>query len=142
MKHNNIQEGEMMENLDLYRCEICGNMVEVILSGGGEIICCGKSMQKLLPKTHEEAIQEKHVPVFVKYDDNAGDIRVGEVLHPMLKDHYIMFIQAVSQDKRCTYLKYYVPSETPMLYLNNFDQFNYAREFCNIHGLWEGKNND
>jgi len=129
-----------MENLDLYRCEICGNIIEVVLSGGGELVCCGKPMQKMLPQANEESMQEKHVPIFLKYDNGEGDIRVGEVLHPMLKEHYIMFIQAISKDKKSSYLKYLSPNEEPKLSLHNIDSYNYAREFCNIHGLWEGKN--
>ena len=58
-------KGEIMERLDLYRCEICGNLVEIILSGGGELVCCGQAMQKLDAKNAEEAMLEKHIPVFV-----------------------------------------------------------------------------
>ena len=131
-----------MERYELYRCDICGNMVEIRISGGGELVCCGKPMKKLEPKYHEEAVMEKHVPVIIKHDDKNGEIRVGEILHPMTDEHYIMFIQAISEDKKYSGLKYLNPNEEPKMLLDNLEHKIYAREFCNIHGLWEGKNND
>ena len=89
----------MTERLDLYRCEICGNLVQVILAGGGELVCCGQPMELVKGKTQEE-MQEKHIPVFIS--ENGTDIvQVGTVLHPMNDDHYIMFIETISEDKNC-----------------------------------------
>ena len=129
-----------MQNLDLYKCNICQNIVEVLSAGGGELVCCGKPMEKLEPKFFEEAIMEKHVPVFVKHNDNGYEVRVGEVLHPMTKEHYIMFIQAISPDKKCVQLKFLNPYEEPKMFLSKLDSDWFAREYCNMHGLWEGKN--
>ena len=129
-----------MERLDLYRCEICGNLVEVILSGEGELVCCGQPMKKLDAKTQENAMLEKHVPVFVKTQDNGNEVRVGEVLHPMTDEHYIMFIEAISEDKNHAQLQFLHPGDEPKMILQDKLGKTYAREFCNLHGLWEGNN--
>ena len=132
-------KGEIMERLDLYRCEICGNLVEIILSGGGELVCCGQAMQKLDAKNAEEAMLENHIPVFVKRDDTGNEVRVGEVLHPMNDDHYIMFIETISEDKNHVQLQYLHPGEEPKMLLQQKLGKTLAREFCNLHGLWEGE---
>ena len=126
-----------MEKLDFYRCNICGNIVQVLNNGAGELVCCGKPMTKMEPQLEEESMQEKHVPVFIKYENNQGEIRVGEILHPMTKEHYIMFIQAISKDKSETHLKFLYPEMEPKLFLNDIDNYSSAFEYCNIHGLWE-----
>lgn len=127
-----------MEKFDLYKCEICGNIVQIVINGGGEMICCGKPMQKLQPQTKEEAIMEKHVPIFVKLEEGTTEIRVGEVLHPMTNEHYLMFIQAISEDKNFAQIKYLYPDNEPKMEL--YGDYSNALEYCNIHGLWEGKN--
>ena len=128
-----------MERLDLYRCEICGNLVEVILVGGGELVCCGQMMQKVSGQNREEAIFEKHIPVFVKNENNNYEVRVGEVLHPMTEEHYIMFIETISEDKKHVQLEYLYPGQEPRMLLENKSGKTLAREFCNLHGLWEGQ---
>lgn len=128
-----------MEQLDLYKCEVCGNIVEVVINGGGELICCGQPMKKLEPKDSEIAMLEKHIPVFIKHDDNV-EIRVGEVLHPMINEHYIMFIEAISDGGSFVQRKYLYPSQEPKMFLKEISKDTIAREYCNIHGLWEGKN--
>lgn len=128
-----------MERLDLYRCEICGNLVEVILVGGGELVCCGQMMQKVSGQNREEAIFEKHIPVFVKNENNNYEVRVGEVLHPMTEEHYIMFIETISEDKKQAQLEYLYPGQEPRMLLENKSGKTLAREFCNLHGLWEGQ---
>ncbi len=128
-----------MERLDLYRCEICGNLVEVILSGGGELVCCGQPMHKLDAKNHEDAMLEKHIPIFVKNQDNGVEVRVGEILHPMIDEHYIMFIETISEDKNHIQLQYLYPGNEPKMLLKEKLGKTLAREFCNLHGLWEGE---
>lgn len=128
-----------MERLDLFRCEICGNLVEVILSGGGELVCCGQPMLKLDAKNREDAMLEKHIPIFVKNQDNGVEIRVGEILHPMVDEHYIMFIETISEDKNHVQLQYLHPGNEPKMLLKEKLGKTLAREFCNLHGLWEGK---
>ncbi len=126
----------MTEKLDLYKCNICGNFVEVVFSGEGELVCCGQPMEKLVAKKHtEEMLDEKHVPVLEK-TENGYDIRVGSVIHPMEENHYITFIEAISNDKKYVKRKYLEPHEQPILNLKCSCDKVVAREFCNIHGLW------
>ena len=127
----------MTERLDLYRCEICGNLVQVIIAGGGELVCCGQPMELDKGKTQEE-MQEKHIPVFIS--ENGTDIvQVGTVLHPMNDDHYIMFIETISEDKNCVHLQYLHPGQEAKMLLEKKIGKMKAIEFCNLHGLWEGE---
>ncbi len=128
-----------MEKLDLYKCEICGNLVEVIIAGGGELVCCGQHMLKVEGKNQEEAMMEKHVPVFVKHDDGGEEVRVGEVLHPMDDNHYIMFIETISEDRNHVQLQFLHPHEEPKMLLKEKLGKTLAREFCSLHGLWQGE---
>ena len=128
-----------MERLDLYKCEICGNMVEVILVGGGELVCCGQPMKKLEAQEQEDAMLEKHIPIFIKNSDNKDEVRVGEVLHPMTEEHHIVFIETISDDRNKVQLQYLYPGDEPKMLLNDDFKNLTAREFCNLHGLWEGK---
>ena len=127
-----------MERLDFYRCETCGNLVQVILNGDGELFCCGKPMQQLVGKNKEEAMLEKHVPVFYR-TERGDEVRVGEILHPMLNEHYIMFIETISEDKNHVQLQYLHPGEEPRMVLKEKLGKTLAYEFCNLHGLWEGE---
>lgn len=129
----------MTERLDLYRCEICGNLVQIILAGGGELVCCGQPMQLVKGKRDEEMKTEKHVPVFKVNDDNKNIVQVGSILHPMEKEHYIMFIETISQDKNHLELQYLHPGDKPEMILENKFGKTLAYEFCNLHGLWEGE---
>lgn len=128
-----------MERLDLYKCDICGNVVEVILNGNGELVCCGQPMKKMEAQQQEEAMMEKHIPVFVSLDGGYQEVRVGEVLHPMLPEHYIMFIETISKDKSQTQLKFLKPGEEPKMLLKDSFGEAIAREYCSIHGLWQSK---
>ena len=129
----------MTEINELYRCSICGNIVEVVNTGEGELVCCGKPMEKIEAKKHEDALNEKHLPVLIKDENDKYIIRVGEVEHPMTEEHYIMFIEAVSKDKKYLKRVYLRPNEKPELdpacKCANLD----ARELCNIHGLFESE---
>ena len=129
----------MTERLELYRCEICGNLVQVILSGEGELVCCGQPMQLAKGKTHDEMITEKHVPVFIVNENGQDIVQVGTVLHPMNDDHYIMFIETISEDKNHLQLQYLHPGEEAKMILEKKIGKTLAYEFCNLHGLWEGE---
>lgn len=130
----------MTERLELYKCETCGNLVQVVLPGIGELVCCGKPMTRLEPHTLEdEALDEKHVPVFVSTDENGEEVRVGTKLHPMTEEHYIQFIQTISDGKNHTELQYYSPFDLPIMVLKDKLGIDKAQAFCNIHGLWEGE---
>ncbi len=128
----------MTKKLDIYKCEICGNLIEVVLSGVGELVCCGQPMALQIPNK-TDAAAEKHVPFFVKKDSEL-EVRVGSVLHPMTEEHYIQFIEVVSKDGRYVKRKYLYPNEEPIFALRCYDIGDLtAREFCNLHGLWEAE---
>lgn len=129
-----------MKRLDLYKCEVCGNIVQTLFVGGGELVCCGLPMKKLEIQTKENAMLEKHVPIFMKNENGEDEIRVGEILHPMTEEHHIMLIEAISEDKNCVQMKFLYPNEEPKMILHEKTNKMIARELCNIHGLWEGNN--
>ena len=128
----------MTEKLNLYRCKICGNLVEVVLEGEGVLVCCNEEMELLQPGTKDGA-KEKHIPV-IEILGTTKIIKIGSIPHPMEKEHYIQFIEAISNDKRYVKRKYLYENEEPEMIikcLNNDDFF--AREYCNIHGLYSNK---
>lgn len=129
-----------MKKLDLYKCEICGNIVQTLFVGEGELVCCGQPMKKLEIQTKENAMLEKHVPIFMKDKNGNNEIRIGEVLHPMTEEHHIMLIEAISEDQNCVQIKFLHPNEEPKMILHEKTNRMTARELCNIHGLWEGNN--
>lgn len=117
----------------VYRCEICGNIVEVINAGGGTLVCCGHNMT-LLAENTVDASTEKHIPVIEKTADGIK-VKVGSVPHPMEDKHFIMFIELVADGK--VYRQYLKPGSTPEAVFNvKGDNFT-AREYCNLHGLWK-----
>lgn len=128
-------------NIEIYKCEICGNIVQKLHDGGGELVCCGEEMTKLEPKKNEESITEKHVPIFVETENSSTEIRVGEVLHPMTEEHHIEFIEAVNETDNTIKIKFLNLDDEPKMHI---DCTNYKKafEYCNIHGLWEGYKND
>lgn len=128
----------MTERLEMYRCEICGNLVQVILAGGGELVCCGQPMTLLKPNTMENVALEKHIPVYIQRE-NGVEIQVGSELHPMNDDHYIMFIESISEDRNRVKLQYLHPGEEAKMLLEQKLGKEKALEFCNLHGLWEGE---
>ena len=130
----------MTYRLELYRCNTCGNLVEVLLEGNGELVCCGVPMQPLIPQWKEAEGVEKHVPVISKNECGNTVIRVGSIPHPMDDEHYIMFIQAVSNDKSRIWTDFLKPGDIPKMSLSSDVNDLFAREYCNIHGLWEGFN--
>lgn len=128
----------MTERLEMYKCEVCGNTVQIILEGFGQLVCCGQPMLKMTPKKSDETAQEKHVPVFVKTDDGA-EIRVGSTPHPMEDEHYIMFVETISKDKNRMQLQYLYPHQEPKMVVKEVIDKATALEYCNVHGLWEGE---
>ncbi len=124
----------MTGHLEFYRCEICGNIVQVMHSGEGELVCCGKPMIKLEPKGLEQEMKEKHVPVFIGHKI----IQVGSEIHPMNEEHHIEFIQALTEDKKCVVTKFLNINEEPKMNFEEDKKFNCAIEYCNLHGLWKG----
>lgn len=130
----------MTEKLSLYKCSVCGNLVQVILPAGGELVCCGKPMTHLEPKNNsDEMLEEKHVPYFI-HDNNNEYIQIGSTLHPMSNEHFIQFVEVFSQDKNKVILQYFSPDEKPIMNLDASLAKNCSSlAYCNIHGLWEGE---
>ncbi|MBR6098813.1 desulfoferrodoxin FeS4 iron-binding domain-containing protein [bacterium] len=130
----------MTERLEFYRCKICGNLIQVILDGAGELVCCGENMEKLTANTQEKVNGEYHIPVYVKDDNGFTSIQVGKELHPMTEEHHIEFIERISEDKTKIQLEYMHTDKEPRMELQNTAGRECAVEFCNIHGLWGGHN--
>ena len=123
----------MAEKLEVYKCEACGNIVEVVHGGQGELVCCGEPM-KLMKENTVDAAKEKHVPVTEK---TAGGVKVklGDVAHPMEEKHYIEWIEIIADGK--AYRQFLNPGEAPEATFNvEADQVT-ARGYCNLHGLWK-----
>jgi len=126
----------MTNRYEIYKCDICGNVVEVLMTGEGELVCCGEPMLLEEPKTGD-MLGEKHVPVFESINDKVV-VKVGEVPHPMEETHYIQMIEVFSND--VLFRKFLEPKDEPEFKLDCYNEFTHAREYCNIHGLWTGKN--
>ncbi len=124
---------EMTERLEVYKCDICGNIVEVLHSGAGELVCCGEPMTLLEVQTEAKEGKEKHVPVIEKTEKGVV-VKVGSIPHPMEEKHYIEWIQVVTDAK--VMRKFLKPGEVPEAEFETADEIVYAREYCNIHGLW------
>lgn len=129
----------MTKKLELYRCNICGNLAEIILPGDGELVCCGEVMEHLKAKNNDSETNEKHVPVFIKNDNGKEEVRVGSTPHPMEQEHYITFIETISPDYNSAKLQFLHPGEDAKMIIGEKLGKMLAREFCNIHGLWEGQ---
>ena len=125
----------MTQKLQVYKCEVCGNIVEVLQGGNGQLVCCGKPM-KLLVENTTDAAREKHVPVVEKV---AGGykVRVGSVPHPMEEKHFIEWIELVAGDK--AYRQFLSPGQAPEAFFSVEAESVFAREYCNLHGLWKGQ---
>lgn len=132
----------MTEKLQLYRCNICNNLVEVLIEGNGELICCDHPME--LITEHESEVKElndKHVPVIEKTIEGVN-VRVGAVKHPMTEEHHIIFIQAISKDKKYIKTKYLdANKDEAELNLKCNCPNIWSRALCNIHGLFKGEYN-
>jgi len=123
----------MAERLEVYKCEACGNIVEVLTGGGGELVCCGEPM-KLMVENTVDAAKEKHVPVIEKVDGGVK-VSVGSVAHPMEPEHYIEWIEIIVNGK--AYRQFLKPGDAPEAVFKVEAQAVTAREYCNLHGLWK-----
>jgi len=124
----------MAERLEVYKCEVCGNIVEVLHGGDGELVCCGQPMSRLVENT-VDAAKEKHVPVIEKVEGGVK-VKVGDVAHPMEEKHYIEWVEIIADGK--AYRQFLNPGEAPEATFNVEAGQITAREYCNIHGLWKG----
>ena len=119
----------------IYKCNICGNIVEVIHIGVGQLVCCGQPMELLTEKAEDVGL-EKHVPV-IERRSNKVKVKVGSIPHPMEEKHYIEWIEIIADDKTCR--KFLKPGEKPEAEFETTAKKIHAREYCNIHGLWKTK---
>lgn len=124
----------MTNRLEIYKCEICGNIVEMIHEGAGTLVCCGQPM-KLFKENTFDAAKEKHVPVVERIADGVK-VTVGSEEHPMEEDHYIEWIQIVVDGK--AYRQFLNPHDLPVAIFKVEGDNIIAREYCNKHGLWKG----
>jgi superoxide reductase len=123
----------MADQLQVYKCEACGNIVEVLHGGAGELVCCGAPM-KLFTENTVDAAKEKHVPVIEKTADGFK-VKVGSVAHPMEEKHWIEFVELIADGK--VYRQFLKPGQAPeATFCLKADKVS-AREYCNLHGLWK-----
>ncbi len=121
----------MTKKLEVYKCNVCGNIIEVLHEGAGELVCCNQPMQLLQEKT-EDVGNEKHVPVIEKIDGGVK-VTVGSIPHPMEKKHLIEWIEVISGE---TVQRKFLESEDKPEAVFKVKRDVKAREFCNLHGLW------
>lgn len=123
----------MAKRLEIYKCEVCGNIVEVLHGGDGALVCCGKPM-RLFRENTTDAAKEKHVPVIEKM---AGGykVQVGSVPHPMTAEHWIEWIELLADG--AAYRKFLEPGDAPEATFAIAATNVTAREYCNLHGLWK-----
>lgn len=125
----------MTKRLEVYKCSLCGNIVEVLHAAGGTLVCCGKNMDLLVENT-TDAATEKHVPV-IEIGAGSVTVKVGSVAHPMEEAHYIEWIELVADGK--VYRQQLKPGDAPVATFNVTAAAVTAREYCNLHGHWSAK---
>lgn len=123
----------MTQKLQVYKCEKCGNIVEVLHEGVGQLVCCGQPM-KLFTENTVDASQEKHVPVIEKVE-GGYKVKVGSVPHPMEEKHYIEWIEIIADGK--VLRQFLSPGQQPEAIFCISAENVTAREYCNLHGLWK-----
>ncbi len=124
----------MAKKKEVYKCEVCGNIVEVLHGGAGTLVCCGQDMTRFDEKTADSST-EKHVPLIEKTADGYK-VTVGSTLHPMEEKHYIEWIELIADG--VSYRKYLAPGDKPAAEFCVQAGTVSAREYCNVHGLWRG----
>jgi len=120
----------------VWKCEVCGNIVEVLHAGVGQLVCCGQLMNLMEARLTEAEGYEKHLPV-IEQGDGVVKVKVGSVPHPMMENHWIEWI-ALDTD-RGVHRKYLKPGDEPEAVFRTGDRVLQAREYCNIHGHWATK---
>lgn len=125
----------MTEIKQIYRCNICGNITEVIHNGFGELVCCGQPMELLEAKISDVGM-EKHVPV-IEIKEGEVVVKVGSIPHPMEEGHYIEMIEIIADNQ--VYRKFLKAGENPEATFKIKANKIEAREYCNLHGLWSSE---
>lgn len=135
----------MSVKFGIYKCNICGNVVQVFEAGEGELVCCGEEMELLSTQYEENEIGEKHVPGIETVHEGCETGMCTEATyvslskHPMTKEHYIQFIEVINKNKDEIRIKFFKPEEAAKYNITGFCEKPSALEFCNIHGLWRSK---
>ena len=122
----------MTKRSQIYRCNICGNIVEVLNPGAGTLVCCGKPMELLIEKTKDVG-SEKHVPIIEKTEKGVR-VKVGSIPHPMEETHHIQWIEVLADG--LVYRTFLTPGSKPEAEFEVKAEKIRAREYCNLHGLW------
>ena len=125
----------MAKRYEVYKCELCGNIVEVLFGSDGTLVCCEQPMT-LINENTVDAAKEKHVPVIEKIDGGVK-VKVGSVAHPMEEKHYIQWIEIIADDK--IYRRYLKPGDAPEAEFKITADKIVAREYCNLHGHWKAE---
>ncbi len=123
----------MAEKLAVYKCDVCGNVAEILTAGGAELMCCGQQMTMQAENTTDAAV-EKHVPVLEKVE-GGWQVSVGSVDHPMTEDHLIEWIELTAGD--AVYRQFLSASDKPTAFFPVAADGVSARAYCNLHGLWK-----
>jgi superoxide reductase len=117
----------------IYKCNVCGNIIEVVNIGGGELVCCGQPIELMNEKTKDEGM-EKHVPV-IEQDDCKIKVKIGSISHPMEEKHYIQWIEVIVDGK--SYKQFLKPGDNPEAEFCVSGENIIVKEYCNLHGLWK-----
>ena len=125
----------MTEVDQIYKCDVCGNVVSVIEAGNGDLVCCGQNMKLFEVKTAEQEGKEKHVPV-IEIEGNNATVRVGSVPHPMEEKHWIELIEIVKKGKVIASARLSAGDKPEATFCLDDTEGITARELCNVHGLW------
>ena len=127
------------EKLEIYKCNLCGNVVQVLVNGGGQLICCNQEMELQNIQIQDSEMGEKHSPKLEEIDNKKI---IGIKKHPMNNEHYIQFIETVSTDKNDVYIKFFNPEEVAEADITFMEKNNYSVGYCNLHKLWGEKKHD
>ena len=121
---------------EIYKCKVCGNIVEVVHAGVGELVCCGEPMEKLAEQTKDSSV-EKHVP-YIEKTNEGFVVKIGQnEQHPMIEKHYIEWIELIADGT--TYRKFLSPGDEPKAVFCIEAKNVWAREYCNVHSLWKSQ---
>ncbi|MGB3341661.1 MAG: desulfoferrodoxin [bacterium] len=123
----------MTKKQQIFKCEICGNIIEILHSGAGQLVCCDQPMKSVVENS-EDAAEEKHVPVIERSPEGIL-VKIGSTPHPMEEKHYIEWVQVIA-DKE-SYRKFLSPGNEPEALFRIEADNVIARAYCNIHGLWK-----
>ncbi len=117
----------MTKKEQIYKCNVCGNIVEVLHPGAGELVCCGQPMDLMVAQKKDKG-SEKHVPVI-----EGSSVKIGKEEHPSLEEHYIEWIEVMTDEGVCK--RFLEPGDRPVIDVSG--SVTRVRAYCNIHGLWE-----